>query len=348
MVSDSFNSRERVLRLFNREPVDYVPVFSGMGNITVHGLKKHGYQFAEIHTDARKMANMAASTYQLFGYECAVAPFDMGVEAEVLGTEINYYSHRQEGILYPTVKAPLSEKLADLQLKIPSDVANTGRVPVIREALKLLKQEIGDQVVIGSYVLGPYLILGQCVDIGDLAKACFKKPELVSKAMEITTELIIRLSKIWREAGADYVTIREMGAGPDILSPRIFSSLVLPHLKRIFDAIDSPNILHICGDTNSIVDLMDEAGADAISVEEKNSIPDTRQKLGKDALIFGNVAGYNLLTTGKPPDVDRVIKETIDSGVDALWPGCDIWPEAPEENIKAMMQAARKYGKINA
>ena len=40
------NARERVLKLFGREKIDRVPVFSGMGNVTVHGLEKHGWEFS--------------------------------------------------------------------------------------------------------------------------------------------------------------------------------------------------------------------------------------------------------------------------------------------------------------
>jgi [methyl-Co(III) methanol-specific corrinoid protein]:coenzyme M methyltransferase len=345
-MTTTLSSRERVLRLFRREKIDYVPVFSGMGNITIHGLEKYGYKFAEIHTDARKMANVAASTFRLFGFECAVAPFDMGIEAEALGCEINYYPHRTEGILYPTVKEPLAEKLVDLDLRVPSDLAGAGRIPLVTEALRLLKKEVGDQVAIGSYVLGPYLVAAQVVDIGNLAKSCFKKPDLVSQTLEKTTDLIISLARIYREAGADYVSIREMGAGPDILSPNIFKSLIRPHLERVFASIESPKILHMCGDTNSIVDQMGACGAEVISVEEKNDVAETRKKLGPDALIFGNIAGYDVLAVGQPADVDRAVKEAIANGVDAVWPGCDIWPEAPRENMEALMAAGRKYGRL--
>jgi [methyl-Co(III) methanol-specific corrinoid protein]:coenzyme M methyltransferase len=345
-MATTLSSRERVLRLFRREKTDYIPVFSGMGNITVHGLEKYGYKFAEIHTDARKMANMAASTFQLFGFECAVAPFDMGIEAEALGCEINYYPHRAEGILYPTVKQPLAEKLAELDLRLPPDLAGAGRIPLVTEALRLLKEEVGGQVAIGSYILGPYLIAAQVVDIGNLAKSCFKRPDLVSQTLEKTTDLIISLARIYREAGADYISIREMGAGPDILSPNIFKSLIRPHLEKIFASIESPKILHMCGDTNSIVDQMGACGAEVISVEERNNVAQTRKKLGQDTLIFGNIAGYDVLAVGKPADVDRAVKEAIANGVDAIWPGCDIWPEAPRENMEALMAAGRKYGKL--
>jgi MtaA/CmuA family methyltransferase len=344
-MTSNGNSRERVLKMFAGEKPDRVPCFSGMGNVTVHGLAKYGYKFAEIHTDPRKMANMAASTYDLFGYECAVAPFDMCIEAEALGCTVNYYSHREEGILYPTLKEPLAEKVVDLDIQLPANLAEAGRIPVVTEAIRILKKEWGDKIAIGSYILGPYLIVAQTVDIGDLAKSCFKRPEMVTKAMEKTSELIIRMSKILFDAGADYVNVREMGAGPDILSPRIFQSLIYPHLEHIFAEVASPNVLHICGDTNPIIDQMGACGADCISVEEKNDLKNSRQVLGDDTLLFGNVAGYNVLAVGKPDDVDKAVKASIDNGADAVWPGCDIWPDVPKENMEAMMAAVEKYGK---
>ncbi len=341
----SLTSRERVLRLFRREEIDYVPVFSGMGNITVHGLEKYGWKFPEIHTDARKMASMAASTYRLFGFECAVVPFDMGVEAEALGSKVNYYPHATD-ILYPTISQHPAEKVEDLNLQIPADLAKTGRIPLVTEALGLLKKEVGDQVTIGSWVLGPYTLAGQLLDLSNLAKAAFKKPGLVGDLLNTLATALIQIIRIYRGAGADYITVREMGAGPDILSPRIFESLIRPHLTRIFKEIESPKVLHICGDTNAIVDQMALCGADALSVEKKNRVAETRQKLGPDALIFGELDAYGVLCQGKPDQVERAVKEAVDGGVNAIWPGCDIWPTVPKENMEALMTAARKYGKL--
>jgi [methyl-Co(III) methanol-specific corrinoid protein]:coenzyme M methyltransferase len=345
-MATSLNSRERVLKLLRGEKTGYIPIFSGMGNITVHGLEKYGWKFPEIHTDARKMANMAASSFQLFGFPCAVVPFDMGVEAEALGSKVNYYAHATD-ILYPTISEHPAEKVEDLNLQVPSDLAKAGRIPVVIEAIRILKQEVGDQVAVGSWVLGPYTLAGQLLDLSQLAKAAFKKKDLVSKLLDQLADVLIRIIKIYREAGADYITVREMGAGPDILSPRMFESLVRPPLKKIFDNIESPKILHICGDTNAIVDQMILCGADAISVEKKNNVAETRKKLGPDVMIFGELDAYGVLSMGKPDDVDKAVKEAIDRGVNAVWPGCDMWPMVPKENMEALMTAARRYGKLN-
>jgi [methyl-Co(III) methanol-specific corrinoid protein]:coenzyme M methyltransferase len=345
-MATSQNSRERVLKLFRREPLDYIPLFSGYGNITVHGLEKYGWKFPEIHTDARKMADMAASTFRLFGFESAVVPFDMGVEAEALGSKVNYYTHATD-ILYPTISQHPAEKVEDLNLQVPSDLARAGRIPLVTEALRILKQEVGDQIAIGSWVLGPYTLAGQLLDLSQLAKAAFKKKDLVGKLLDQLAGVLIQLIKIYREAGADYITVREMGAGPDILSPRMFESLIRPPLRRVFDGIESPKVLHICGDTNAIIDQMALCGADALSVEKKNNVTETRKKLGPDVLIFGELDAYGVLSQGKPGDVDQAVKEAVERGVNAIWPGCDIWPMVPKENMETLMAAARKYGKLN-
>lgn len=118
VANKTLNPRERVLGLFEGQKLDRIPVFSGMGNVTVHGLEQHRWRFPEIHLDANKMATAAASTYRLFGFECAVVPFDMGVEAEVLGCGVNYYADHTD-ILYPTVSGKLADKVEDLEIRVP-------------------------------------------------------------------------------------------------------------------------------------------------------------------------------------------------------------------------------------
>ncbi|MCK4789664.1 MAG: MtaA/CmuA family methyltransferase [Desulfobacteraceae bacterium] len=339
------NSRERVLRLFGKEEIDRVPVFSGMGNVTVHGLEKYGWRFTDIHVDAHKMASMAASTFQFFGFECAVVPFDMGVEAEALGAGVNFYSHHTD-VVYPTISKKVAEKVDDLDIRVPPDLAKAGRIPLVVEAIRLLKEEVGDQVAIGAWVLGPYTLAGQIVDIGDLAKMAFKKTDMVHEVLDTLAGILIEISRIYREAGADYMTIREMGAGPDILSPRIFKILIRPHLEQILAAIDSPKVLHICGSTDSIVDQMALCGADALSVDQKNNVAETRKKLGNEVILLGNFDPYGTLVQMDASQVEQVIKKCIDDGVDAVWPGCDLWPEVKKENMEALMAATQKYGKL--
>ncbi len=127
--------RERVLKFLHGEKVDRPPIFSGMGNVVVPVLEKYNINFAKAHRDPELMARAAAGMYREFGYECAVVPFDLGVEAEALGSKMNYYDE-VEGLLYPTVKEKVIKTADDV--RIPEDIAHAGRIPVVAEAIRIL------------------------------------------------------------------------------------------------------------------------------------------------------------------------------------------------------------------
>lgn len=338
------NSRERVLKLFKGEPVDRVPCFSGMGNITETGINKLGYKFAGIHLDAKQMAATASTTYKLFGYECGVVPVDLCVEAEALGCMINVYPHA-EGILYPTIKEKLIHNEAEMDsLNIPDDFSEKGRIPLMREAIGMLKADIGNVVAVGSYVLGPFTLAGQIMELNDLLKLSFKKADKVAKLLDVCADAVILAAKEYEKAGVDYITVREMGATSDVLSPRVFKSLILPPLQKVIREISAYSVLHICGKTNDIVTSMMDAGPTAISVEQKNDVAESRKKLGPEALIFGNLDAYNVLVSGSEELVRSTVRKCIDDGVSAVWPGCDIWPTVPPQNMEAMVDETIKYG----
>ncbi len=338
----TLNSRERVLKLFAGEEVDRPPCFSGMGNVTTEGLKSLNQKFAATHLDAKMMAAAAASTYKLFGFECAVAPFDLCIEAEAMGCEINVYAH-SEDLLYPTIKKKLIHNEAEMEIAIPSDITTRGRVPLMTQAISLLKKDIGAEAVVGSYVLGPFTLAGQVMELNDLLKLSFKKPDKIGKLLDQLTDVIIQVAGQYEKAGVDFITVREMGATSDVLSPRVFKSLILPYLQKIFAKIQVPSVIHICGKTNDIVPAMADSGAKAISVDQKNDVAETRRKLGPRALVFGNYDPYNVLVAGTPDLVRQTIRKCMDDGVSAVWPGCDIWPTVPAENFKTMMDEVRKY-----
>ncbi|MFQ5801076.1 MAG: MtaA/CmuA family methyltransferase [Candidatus Hydrothermarchaeales archaeon] len=339
------DSKDRVLETLSGEKPDRVPCFSGMGNVTIHGMEEHGIRFAEAHRNAKKMATLAASTYKLFGFESAVVPFDLGIEAEALGCEMNFYDDGSRRILYPTVKTKIL-KFGE-ELNIPDNLGERGRVPLLKEAITLLKEDVSGEVAVGTYVLGPYTLAGQVMDLNELLKNSFKNPAEVDKILRKLSEVITIIAQHLKDAGADYITVREMGAPADVISPQMFSSMVLGPLSDTIKKIEGPTILHICGNTNPIAQLMYEAGANAIAVDQKNDVKSTRERLGDDAVILGNIDPYNVLVKGSTKDVEDAVRTVIKAGVNGVVPGCDIWPEVPKENMRVLVESAKRYGKLS-
>jgi [methyl-Co(III) methanol-specific corrinoid protein]:coenzyme M methyltransferase len=332
-------ARERVLKLLRGEKVDRPPIFSGMGNVIKPVLDKFDIVFSKVHRDPELMAKAAAGMYREFGFECAVVPFDLGVEAEALGAKMNFYDD-VEGLLYPTIKEKAVKSADDV--RIPADIGNAGRIPVVTAAIRKLRRELGDDVAIGTYVLGPFTLAGQVKELDELFEESFLEPENTSLLLERLSDFIIEVSRVYREAGADYVTLREMGGTSDVMSPKSFKSLIKPHLVRILSEMPRPNILHICGDTNSIIGDMAECGANALSVDQKNCMAETRQKLGPGAIILGNFDPIKVLHKGEVSDVGPAVLASLKGGASAVWPGCDLWPEVPRENMEALMATLSK------
>lgn len=333
-------SKERVQRLFRREPIDTMPIFSGMGMVTIHAIHKMGIRFANVHTTAENLATSARTTAEMYGFDAAIVPYDMCTIPEALGRGISLYAD-SEDILYPTVP----QKWATLdEVNLDMDFLSNARMPAVDEAFNILKIQGSGDRALGAWVLGPFTMAGQVIELDILLKGTKKYKDQIEAFLSDMTDLVIKAAKHYEALGVDYITIREMGSGTDLISPRMWKTLVGPNLTRVFDAISLPTVNHICGATDMIIEMMNDCGADAISVDQKNNVVETRKKLGNDVLILGNFDPYGTLVQMDAAEVAPVIKKCIDDGVDAVWPGCDIWPDVKQENMLAYVNTIRKYG----
>jgi [methyl-Co(III) methanol-specific corrinoid protein]:coenzyme M methyltransferase len=333
--------RERVQKFFRREPVDTMPVFSGMGLVTIQAINQMGIRFAQVHGSADYLARSAMTSADIFGFDSVVVPYDMCTMAEAMGRGVTVYENA-EGVLYPTVP----DKWTSLDdVKLEEGWIEKGRMPFVEEAFKILLNQADGKYAVGAWVLGPFTLGGQVIELDLLLKGAARERERVEAFMETMTDAVIEVAKRYQALGVDYMNVREMGSGTDLLSPRMWKQLIQPYLKRIFSELNSPKILHICGGTDLIVDLMNDCGADALSFDQKNNLAETRKKIGNDVILLGNFDPWDTLCQREAADVPGIMRACIEAGVDAVWPGCDIWPEVKPDNVHAWVNTLREEGK---
>lgn len=330
--------RERVKKFFRREAVDTMPVFSGMGMVTVQAIEQMGIRFAAVHGSAEYLARSATLSSDIFGFDAVIVPYDLCAIPEAMGRGCSTYPD-SEGILYPTVPSKWDNLDA---VDMTPDWMSKARMPVVEEALKALVS--AGKYAVGGWVLGPFTLGGQVIELDLLLKGIKKDVERVQAFMEKMTRIVIDVAKRYQALGVDYMTVREMGSGTDLLSPRMWKQLIQPYLRQVFEALDSPKILHICGGTDLIVEMMNDCGADALSFDQKNNLVETRKKIGNEVILLGNFDPYGTLCQMEASKVPEVIKGCIDAGVDAVWPGCDIWPEVKSANVEAWVRTVREFG----
>jgi [methyl-Co(III) methanol-specific corrinoid protein]:coenzyme M methyltransferase len=342
MAELKLTPRERVMRTFKKEPIDTMAFFSGMGMVVMPAIKKLGYRFPTVHKDAEKLARSAIESSRMFGFDSVVIPYDMCMESEAIGNTISLYEN-SEDILYPTIPQKMWTSMDEV--KIPSNIMELGRLPLIPKAIEIIKKE-APELPIGVWQLGPFTQAGQVLELDILLKGVFKQKAKVEATLDQLTDMCITIGQTLQAAGADYITLREMGTGSDLLSPRTWKDVIQPRMRRILSAWKSPKILHICGATDLIIEMMDDCGADVISVDIKNTLAESRKKLGNKTLLFGNFDVFALPCKEETTVEEAVagIQKNIDGGVDAVWPGCDLWPDIKEANMRAIVQTTREYG----
>jgi [methyl-Co(III) methanol-specific corrinoid protein]:coenzyme M methyltransferase len=336
---------ERVQRFFKREPVDKMPFFSGMGMVLLPAIKKLGYNFPSVHRNAERLALSAVESARMFNLDSVVIPFDMCWESEALGNEISLYED-SEDILYPTIPYKNWSEVDQVEIT-QSDIDNImDKYPMtlLPEAVEIVKKEAPD-LALGVWQLGPFTQCGQT----KVLKAVFKDTARVEDILDKLSDMIINIGKALQAAGADFITLREPGVAADLLSPKTFKELIQPRLTRIMSAWKPPKVLHICGSTDPLVEMMwqivTNSGGQAVSFDIKNNLLESRKKLGNDALIVGNFDVFGL-PCAEETTVEQAaagIQTNIDGKVDAVWPGCDLWPDIKEANFRAIEKTAREY-----
>ena len=85
-------------------------------------------------------------------------------------------------------------------------------------------------------------------------KWLFKEPDKVQQVLEVTKQAAIDAANFAFDNGADWYVFAEPTSGPALLSPRAFKKTVLPLLQEIISKVKGPVVLHICGNTDLIID----------------------------------------------------------------------------------------------
>lgn len=331
--------REEILSLLSGQKIDTVPAFSGLIHITAEGLENEGLVFHEVHHDASKMARAAASTYKLTGMPSATLPLDLCAPAEALGAELKFYEKGE--MQFPQVKRSLVETSEVLLESFQSgsllkDFRSLGRISIICEAISLVKADIGKDVVISGLIPGPYTLLLYLCNPTNLFIEMKKEPQAVMDALFHLSSFLSKIGHAYRKAGADFITIHDMGGSAGFIGPAKYEQFVFPSEKHLIEQLPKPCVLSVCGKMDKSIHLLGQTAADAISLDQLTDLAAARLAL-KAVLLFGNIDPVATLYRGDEVQVHESVSRAKEAGVDAVWPGCDLVPQTPLQNIRSLM-----------
>jgi hypothetical protein len=143
----------------------------------------------------------------------------------------------------------------------------------------------------------------------------------------------------------------------DALHPDTFARLHLPHLRRVTEAVTAAglrSVYYYCGDPAGKWDLLLDAGADALSLEESKKgfaidIDDVVARVAGRCTVFGNLDAVGVLQDGTDGDLRAEIERQLAAGrrhgrrfVMSL--GSPVTPGTPAARVRLYCDMVRERG----
>lgn len=329
------NATERLLRTLTHRHVDRPPVTGLMTAVTIEMMDRIGVKWPEAHHDPEMMVRLAASAYETCGLESMKLPFDMTVEAGALGAKINYGAKDT----LPQVEEPV---YGDPKELVPGDdFLKQGRIPIVLEAIRLARKDYGDNIPVVSSIVGPFTLSAMLFGFNNFFYWMMVEQEKYATVLKKVTDICISYAREQFKAGSHIIQAGEASSSGDLISPEQYGRFAAPYQRELCRALDGPVVVHICGNITGHYQYIPMTGMSGISFDQKTDVTEAiRQLKGKVALI-----GYvptSLLLDGAPDEVYQFSKECIRTGMDILNAGC-AWPaQISNDNVRAMVRAAKE------
>lgn len=339
-MKERLTPRERFALLVIDEKPDHCPVIP---LLTSFSAKVAGMKLKEYYTKGKALAQAQIIAWEEFGHDAINIFSEVGIIAEALGSEFFY----PEDDL-PVLKTPALNRKEIKELKIP-DPYTAGRLPLYLEAIEFAYQAFGDQVPILAYLPAPLTTAMFLTPPEEFLINTIRNPSLVRDLLAISLQGAIAFSSAIIDAGGLPIIVDPL-ASASVISPKAFQEFALPYERELINFLhryDLDCILHICGDTEPILDFLPETNADLISLD-KVPISLICQRLGKKMRIIGNFPPTNLIFSS-PKTIEEEVKEMVKIGRKAekgyiAATGCEVPMKTPKENLKAFIRGAKEAG----
>lgn len=242
------------------------------------------------------------------------------------------------------------------KLRIP-DPHKDGYMPLMLKHLKYMKQNVSEEIkrdygyIDGvGYSLGPTDIAGLLRGFSDFMADFVLNPELVKELLDFTTEAVIAWLEAQQEIVGEFRWFAIADDYPGLVSREHFQKFCFPYLKRIFNHFCGIRVFHIDSDTNHILDLLPETGANVLfGFSTEVDLAVAKKKIGNRMCLAGNVPPLEVLASKTQHEVEDTCRKLIEIGKPRgyiLTSGGTTTADTSPRNIEAMIKAAEKYGRI--
>ena len=313
----------------------------------IHAGKLKGYTALEVLQDGDKLFESLLEVNKLYTPDGQPVLFDLQVEAEILGCKLKWAEETP-----PTVCEHPLESNPTVPCKCKMPTAESGRLPMILDVMRRMKEAVGKDTALYGLVCGPFTLASHLRGT-EIFMDMFDDPDYVSQLLDFCKEFIVREADLYIEAGMDVIAVVDPLVSQ--ISSDHFEEFLTGPYTEIFGHLREKKVFSsffVCGDASRNVECMCKTGPDSISVDENIRLKDIRPITEKyNVTVGGNIPLTTVMLHGSQTDNMKYTIELIDSIEDPhrnfiVSPGCDMPYAVPIENTIGVAQAVREYDQV--
>lgn len=300
---------------------------------------KHGFLALCKNTDlAAEVTVHAAETLQV---DAAILFSDILLILEPLGLPLAY--PKGEG---PVIARPVRHE-TDLRRLRP--VSAHDPLPFQTEAIRKTRRVLPAHIPLIGFGGAPFTLASYVIEGGasrhfvHTKSLMVARPDLWKRLMTAISDAVIRMLQAQVAAGAQAIQLFDSWVG--CLSPSDYARYVQPYSRRVLRAIRGVPVIHFGTQTDSLLELMRDAGGDVIGVDWRVELDTAWKRLGPVA-IQGNLDPVALFSS--PAEIRRRAREILRQAggrpghIFNL--GHGVLPETPVDHVRALVDTVKELG----
>ena len=331
--------KEILFQALRHEKTDTIPWVPFAG---IHAGKLTGASAGQVLTDENALFDALMAVNRLYQPNGQPVMFDLQIEAEILGCELQWVENSP-----PSVKTHPLQDTASVPCKCTLPTPEDGRIPMILNVMRRLKDAIGDTTALYGLICGPFTLASHLRGT-DLFMDMYDDEDYVHRLLQYCTECCHRMAACYLEAGMDVIAVVDPLVSQ--ISESHFETFLETPFTDIFKMIRDTGAFSsffVCGDASRNVEGMCKTGPDSISVDENIDLPAAKRITDRyNICISGNIPLTSIMLHGTQQDNMKYVMDLIGQLESTqnfiLAPGCDMPYDVPVENSIAVAQAVHQ------
>ena len=212
-------------------------------------------------SDPQAIADTFIQAVETYQYDGIVVDVDTATLAEAVGVPVDLPENEPARCRAGCIDA--LQQIPDLP---PPNIAASDRACIWLEAVRQLRDYFGDEILIrGNADQAPFSLASMMRTPATWMMDLLDEPNrpYVFQLLEYCTQATCEFVRLMREFGAHMTSNGDSPAGPTMISPEMYRRYALPYEQQVVATahrLSLPYILHICGNTQSILaDMVESA-----------------------------------------------------------------------------------------